>query len=265
MTSARKIETSRQSAHRSTGPKTAAGKARVAQNAITHGLLSQDTLLPDEDPQLLQTLADTLRAEWNPEGAHEHFLVDMMIRAAWRLGRVARMEAGVLTWKHLGLLAERADRAARTYERGAVRAFADKYEEPTVTDSEKHQAAMTQAQRLKALREENPAATLGLTFMRGSSGVDVLSKLQRYEAAIERSFFRALHELQRLQHARLGGHVAPPLAIDVTVNSGDGVQADRPAGVPAAPRVNSGTTPALVPERKDRFCETKPNSSLIPQ
>jgi hypothetical protein len=31
---------------------------------------------------------------------------------------------------------------------------------------------------------------------------EAFSKLARYEAAIERSFFRALHELQRLQLAR---------------------------------------------------------------
>jgi hypothetical protein len=75
MTSARKIEANRQNALRSTGPTTAAGRARVAQNALTHGLLAQDTLLPDEDPEGLQMLAETLRAERNPEGAQEHFLV----------------------------------------------------------------------------------------------------------------------------------------------------------------------------------------------
>src|SRR4029077_9983088 len=38
------------------------------------------------------------------------------------------------------------------------------------------------------------------------------------EVAIERSYYRALHELQRLQHARRGGQVPPPLALDVTVS-----------------------------------------------
>ena len=198
----------------------------MAQNAVTHGLLSQDTLLPDEDPQGFQVLAETVRAEWNPDGAHEHLLVDLMIRATWRLGRVARMEAGVWTWKRLGILAERAGRAARSYERGAVDAFSEKYEQPTITDAEKYHAARTETERLKALREDSPAATLGLTVIRASSRVDALSKLQRYEAAIERSFFRALHELQRHQHARLGGHVPPPLAIDVIVDDGAEVQAD---------------------------------------
>jgi hypothetical protein len=168
------------------------------------------------------------------------------------------MEAGVLTWNHLGILADRAGRAARSYEHGAVDAFSDKYATPAITDSEKHQAAMMQAQRLKALREENPAATLGLTVIRGLSGVDALSKLQRYEAAIERIFFRALHELQRLQHVRLGGHVPLPLAIDVMVDDGAEGQVDRPTGVPGAPRVNHGTTSALMGGHEE-FCETKPN------
>lgn len=232
MTSPRQLEANRHNARRSTGPTTAHGKARVAQNAITHGLLSQDTLLPDEDPQGLQTLADALRAEWNPEGAQEHLLVDMMIRAAWRLGRLARVETGLFAWEHLGILAERAGRAARSYERGAVDAFSEKYEQPTITDSEKHQTAMTHAKRLTTLRDESPAATLGLTFIRGSSGVDAFSKLSRYEATIERSYYRALHELQRLQQTRLGKYVPPPLAVDLTVNGEGGLDNATLRGAP---------------------------------
>jgi hypothetical protein len=41
-----------------------------------------------------------------------------------------------------------------------------------------------------------------------------LDKLSRYEAALERSLMRTLHEPQRLQAARQGGIVAP-LALDV--------------------------------------------------
>ena len=52
----RKAEANRKNAQRSTGPRTAGGKARVAQNAITHGLLSEKALLPDEDPQALEAL-----------------------------------------------------------------------------------------------------------------------------------------------------------------------------------------------------------------
>jgi hypothetical protein len=42
-------------------------------------------------------------------------------------------------------------------------------------------------------------ATLGRTFVRDAEEVDAFSKLSRYETAIERSLYKALHELQRLQ------------------------------------------------------------------
>ena len=37
-------------AKKSTGPRTKQGKARVAKNALKHGLLARDTVLPGEDP-----------------------------------------------------------------------------------------------------------------------------------------------------------------------------------------------------------------------
>lgn len=50
---------------------------------------------------------------------------------------------------------------------------------------------------------------------------ECFTKLSRYEAAIERSFYRALHELQRLQAVRRGQHVPAPVAVDVTIANGE--------------------------------------------
>jgi hypothetical protein len=41
-----------------------------------------------------------------------------------------------------------------------------------------------------------------------------LDKISRYEASLERSMLRTIHELQRLQAARQGG-ISAPLALDV--------------------------------------------------
>jgi len=41
--------------------------------------------------------------------------------------------------------------------------------------------------------------------------------LLRYESAIERSIYKALHELERLQASRNGEMVSPPIAIDIDV------------------------------------------------
>ena len=46
-----------------------------------------------------------------------------------------------------------------------------------------------------------------------------LTKLTRYESHLERSLFRTLHELQRLQASRTGGAPAP-VAVDVSVDTG---------------------------------------------
>ena len=48
-------------------------------------------------------------------------------------------------------------------------------------------------------------------------GSQDLEKIGRYEGHIERGLYRALHELQRLQAARIG-LIAPPLAVDVNLS-----------------------------------------------
>ncbi len=76
-------------------------------------------------------------------------------------------------------------------------------------------------------KQDAETATLGRTFVWDADHANAFSKLSRYEAAIERSLYKALHELQRLQAARrhTEGNVPPPIAIDVDVSgvSGEGV------------------------------------------
>ena len=49
-----------------------------------------------------------------------------------------------------------------------------------------------------------------------SRGADTLAKLSRYERSIDKSLYKALHELQRLQAARKGKHPAS-VVVDVGV------------------------------------------------
>jgi len=48
---------------------------------------------------------------------------------------------------------------------------------------------------------------------------DIYGKLIRYESSIERGIYKALHELQRIQSARMGEKPPAPIAIDVDVSS----------------------------------------------
>lgn len=47
---------------------------------------------------------------------------------------------------------------------------------------------------------------------------DIYGKLIRYETSIERGVYKALHELQRIQSARMGEKPPAPIAIDVDVS-----------------------------------------------
>jgi len=152
VTSMRRIAANRENAKKSTGPKTSEGKARVAQNAVVSGLLSRETLLPDEDPQALETLAETTEAAWKPEGSQELVLVKMMVRALWRLGRVGRVEAGIFAWHHYSILAERVSHEAKRYERSAGSTRTHFFSQTEITDPQKHQQATAAAEQLRELR-----------------------------------------------------------------------------------------------------------------
>ena len=73
---------------------------------------------------------------------------------------------------------------------------------------------------MKGIRDTE-TGMLGQAFVRDAGKANAFSKLSRYETAIERSFYKALHELQRLQAARrANGSVTPPVAVDVDISGG---------------------------------------------
>ena len=67
--------------------------------------------------------------------------------------------------------------------------------------------------------QDAETATLGKAFIRDADKANAFPKLSRYEAALERSLYKALHELQRLQAAHHAENNAiPPTALDVNVS-----------------------------------------------
>jgi hypothetical protein len=87
VTSDRQIEANRRNAKKSTGPRTAEGKAVVAQNAVRHGLLSTKLLIEGEEAAELFGLADRPRAELRPEGEDSEMI---MVSAAHKFASYAR-------------------------------------------------------------------------------------------------------------------------------------------------------------------------------
>ena len=92
------IEANRRNAQKSTGPKTARGRAKSKMNALKHGLLSQEVLVrgkfASENPQEFKKLAEQFYSDLDPVGFMECLLVDQIVTTYWRLRRVLRAEAG---------------------------------------------------------------------------------------------------------------------------------------------------------------------------
>ena len=90
----------RQNAQKSTGPKTADGKARASRNALKHGLLAKDVVITGTD--LSESRADfdaflaDLCSELKPRGLIEETMVERIATCYWRLRRVQRFEAAAI-------------------------------------------------------------------------------------------------------------------------------------------------------------------------
>ena len=95
MASDKQIRANRRNAHKSTGPKTQVGKAAVSLNALKHGLLSEQILLPNEDEASLMQLSERLHSQLQPVGDLESLFVERIVAAAWRLRRVLAVEARI--------------------------------------------------------------------------------------------------------------------------------------------------------------------------
>ena len=175
MTSARKNEANRRNAQKSTGPRTPEGKAAVRLNALRHGLLSEEVLLPGEDGEALGELGDRLGAELQPVGELENLLVDRVVAAVWRLGRLGRVEAGIFAWERLEEQAERAEREAKEYEAGDTEWLIEALN-TTITDEKKHEEALTRARRMRD-EQEAETATLGRAFARDADRANAFPKL----------------------------------------------------------------------------------------
>ncbi len=93
---------SRRNGAKARGPRTAAGRARSARNALKHGLRARRlVLLDDENASEFRVFQAAARAELAPSGTLQSELVERIVTAAWRARRGGRLEAA-LPGCHLG-------------------------------------------------------------------------------------------------------------------------------------------------------------------
>jgi hypothetical protein len=93
MASDAQILANQENAKKSTGPKTVEGKQRSSMNAMTHGIFAQIPILPGEDRELLNAIADGINQTYKPRDAMEVILVERITVASFRQIRLREAEA----------------------------------------------------------------------------------------------------------------------------------------------------------------------------
>jgi len=168
MASDRQIKANQENARLSTGPRTPEGKARSSLNAVRHGLLARDAVLPEEDRAAYLELLAALEEEYQPQSPSQTFLVQQLASAQWRLQRFLRIETGFF--------------AARM-----ERVKSKEYDEDTI----QHEAADATTPEEKY---EEDTRLLGVLFIQHCNG-DSITKLARYGSMLNREYYRALKAL----------------------------------------------------------------------
>ena len=196
MATQRQESANRLNAQHSTGPKTEKGKSDSSLNALKHGLTAQTILLPNEDPQSYSALSEGIRRELDPVGCIESVLVDLIVGKMWRLGRIAKMEAGIFHSEYYEESLEEAREGVRGYEDSIFESMV------TVTDEAGQNRAKERVREIIAERDQG-MAVCGRGYMRDVRDGGLLAKLMKYETATENGLYRVL---SALRHSHKGKH-----------------------------------------------------------
>ncbi|QOY87861.1 hypothetical protein [Paludibaculum fermentans] len=96
MASAAQITANQANAQLSTGPVTAQGKARTAQNARRHGLTARTPHISEEDRAEFAALEARLLRETHPKSCLEEEVFHRILAHTWNLRRIESFESAIL-------------------------------------------------------------------------------------------------------------------------------------------------------------------------
>ena len=159
MSSLKQQQANRLNSRKSTGPRTAAGKAAVRFNALRSGIDAQSEVIPGEDQTRLEALVSLYQERWNPQTPESQSLVDVCVHSDWLLRRLRRAEASY--WKYCAIETDSQVRDKHDPE-GRVLTFAEdtlgRVQRRLNAIQRNLQSAIKDLARLKAAEQEEEAA-----------------------------------------------------------------------------------------------------------
>lgn len=165
------------------GVKTEEGKEISKYNALKHGVLR--FALTDYENDLYKDVLDQFMAEFSPVGALERILVERVAMYHVKLYRIGKAE--------------------NEYMQSVLNPRVVRYSDPFID---------VPLQGKEIVIHEGYFAKITKDHVK-----ELTTTFQRYEITAENRFYKALHELERIQRMRKGEKLPLPVNVDVT-NSG---------------------------------------------
>ena len=195
----------RENAKKSTGPRTPEGKANSSKNALKHGLMAQDAVIPGEDPAEFDRHLSNVENTYLPRNYVEKQIVHQIADTMWRIKRLSRIESAVVS---------------ASIERTRV------YQHDFRVD------------RIRQGREGD-LQLLGESML---GGTKFLNNLARYDGHLRRCLHRDLELMMKIRREERKSREAQAAADDVDA-AGPGPPSGRKRYVPAQapPPIRAGT------------------------
>jgi hypothetical protein len=220
----RRLEANRRNAARSTGPRTPAGKARVARNPIKHGFfVAQEKWTPGQHRDFEATLAG-LRDDFKPQTASEESCVATIAQSYVRMAAMLRYE----------------NIAAIEHHREKEREL-----EARIAAAKPVEAEHLRAQRMKLRRAGLWQPTI--------PGPREARAIIRYSGSLDRAIRSASRELQALKILRSAGASRLQKVQKQTHYSAS------PSSVLSAARSTPSAAPATAKVQKQTHFEASPS------
>jgi len=212
MASVAQIQANRSNAQKSTGPRTAQGKAVASQNAVKHGLLAEQVVIHGEDPAQFDLYREGMLADLAPVGGIETMLAERAVSLAWRLRRAERLQSAV---------------------------FATIYRENAgdIVLWPRHGLPIEP-------KPDEEAVILGQVVMTDFARAQVLDRLLVHERRIENSLYRTMRELRKEREARMAAGPEPSLGEEPRSYATEGTEGHRE--MPGQEGKNAATCGPLV-------------------
>ncbi len=230
MSTPEQINANRQNAEKSTGPKTADGKATVSQNAVKHGFFAKNDVISGEDLAAYEEHRQDVYDEYAPLTPTESVLTQRIASLTWRLMRADRLQTTTINTLVAAqqkatpppvsrkfnieamikeLRRKEADPEYALNDAGIILAGLAEYKRNPGSNDPAFDEAMHAANSPTVVNPMCDAEIqLGTVIYNDFHGSAVIERLQGYEQKIETSLFKTITRIQQIQDRRIKADAA---------------------------------------------------------